>query len=87
MVRAALRLLTNAPQMGVQDRLNNVLQPIVSHGRYLTFQIAAVVVPRQMFAHILTLVASAAGVIGLDMKALRDQNADRKTRKVCPDEE
>jgi hypothetical protein len=30
---------------------------VVSHGRYVTFQIAEVAVPRQMFADILSLVA------------------------------
>jgi hypothetical protein len=30
---------------------------VVSHGRYVTFQMAEVVVPRQMFADILALIA------------------------------
>jgi hypothetical protein len=35
-----------------QDR-----RKVVSHGRYVTFQMAEVAVPRQMFADILSLIA------------------------------
>jgi hypothetical protein len=35
-----------------QDR-----RQVVSHGRYVTFQMAEVAVPRQMFAEILSLIA------------------------------
>ena len=34
-----------------------VLRKVVSHGRYVTFQVAEVAVSRQMFANILSLTA------------------------------
>ena len=47
--------------MGCADRLLEKLIKIgakgVSHGRYVTFQMAEVTVPRQMFAEILSLIA------------------------------
>ena len=33
------------------------VRPAISHGRYVTFQMAEVAVPRQMFAEILSLIA------------------------------
>jgi hypothetical protein len=37
--------------------LREKLIKLVSHGRYVTFQMAEVAVPRQMFAEILSLIA------------------------------
>jgi len=40
---------------------------VVSHGRYITFQLADAAVPRQMFQNILRLIAPAAGTPGASM--------------------
>jgi len=39
------------------DRLIKIGAKVVSHGRYVSFQLAEVAVPRQMFADILMLIA------------------------------
>ncbi len=39
------------------EKLIKIGAKVVSHGRYVTFQMAAVAVPRQMFAEILLLIA------------------------------
>jgi hypothetical protein len=41
----------------LRDKLIKIGAKIVSHGRYVTFQLAEVAVPRQMFADILSLIA------------------------------
>ena len=41
----------------LREKLIKIGAKVVSHGRYVTFQMAEVVVPRQMFADILSLVA------------------------------
>ena len=39
-----------------RDKLIKIGAKVVSHGRYVTFQMAEVAVPRQMFADILSLI-------------------------------
>jgi hypothetical protein len=39
------------------EKLIKIGAKVVSHGRYVTFQMAEVAVPRQMFADILMLIA------------------------------
>ena len=39
------------------EKLIKIGAMVVSHGRYVTFQLAEVAVPRQMFAEILSLIA------------------------------
>jgi len=41
----------------LRDKLIKIGAKVVSHGRYVTFQMAEVAVPRQMFAEILPLIA------------------------------
>ena len=41
----------------LRENLIKIGAKVVSHGRYVTLQMAEVVVPRQMFADILSLVA------------------------------
>ena len=41
----------------LREKLIKIGAKVVSHGRYVTFQMAEVAVPRQMFADILSLVA------------------------------
>jgi hypothetical protein len=40
----------------LRDKLVKIGAKVVSHGRYVTFQLAEVAVPRQMFAEILSLI-------------------------------
>ena len=42
---------------GLREKLIKIGAKVVSHGRYVTFQMAEVAVPRQMFAEILSLIA------------------------------
>ena len=41
----------------LREKLVKIGAKVVSHGRYVTFQLAEVAVPRQMFADILLLIA------------------------------
>lgn len=41
----------------LREKLIKIGAEVVSHGCYVTFQMAEVVVPRQMFAEILSLIA------------------------------
>jgi hypothetical protein len=41
----------------LREKLAKIGTKVVSHGRYVVFQMAEVAVPRQMFADILTLIA------------------------------
>jgi hypothetical protein len=41
----------------LREKLIKIGAKVVSHGRYVTFQMAEVAVPRQMFADILSLIA------------------------------
>ena len=41
----------------LRERLIKIGAKVTSHGRYVTFQIAEIAVPRQMFADILSLIA------------------------------
>ena len=41
----------------LRDKLIKIGAKVVSHGRYVTFQMAEVAVPRQMFKEILSLIA------------------------------
>jgi hypothetical protein len=46
-----------AEDPGLREKLIKIGAKVVSHGRYVTFQMARVAVPRQMFADILMLIA------------------------------
>ncbi len=41
----------------LREKLIKIGAKVISHGRYVTFQMAEVAVPRQMFADILALIA------------------------------
>jgi len=41
----------------LREKLIKIGAKVVSHGRYVTFQLAEVAVPRQMFQQILSLIA------------------------------
>ena len=41
----------------VKEKLIKIGAKVVSHGRYVTFQLAEVAVPRRLFAEILSLIA------------------------------
>jgi hypothetical protein len=41
----------------LREKLIKIGARVVSHGRYVTFQLAEVAVPRQLFAEILSLIA------------------------------
>ena len=41
----------------LREKLIKIGAKVVSHGRYVTFQLAEVAVPRRMFAEILSLIA------------------------------
>jgi hypothetical protein len=45
------------PLTSLREKLIKIGAKVVSHGRYVTFQMAEVAVPRQMFADILSLIA------------------------------
>jgi len=45
------------PLTSLRENLIKIGAKVVSHGRYVTFQMAEVAVPRQMFADILALIA------------------------------
>src|SRR5262249_55441390 len=45
----------------LREKLIKIGAKVVSHGRYVTFQMAEVAVPRQMFADILSLIARLLG--------------------------
>jgi hypothetical protein len=48
----------------LREKLIKIGAKVVSHGRYVTFQMAEVAVPRQMFADILSLIAQLPGATG-----------------------
>ena len=45
----------------LREKLIKIGAKVVSHGRYVTFQMAEVAVPRQMFQEILSLIATGCG--------------------------
>ncbi len=40
----------------LRDKLNKIGAKVVRHGRYVTFQLAEVAIPRRLFAEILRLI-------------------------------
>ena len=49
--------INNWSLTSLKEKLIKIGAKVVSHGRYVTFQMAEVAVPRQMFAAILSLIA------------------------------
>ena len=63
-MRSAICARTEAPNSGCDARararvsqVGEIGAKVVSHGRYVTFQMAEVAVPRKMFQEILSLIA------------------------------
>jgi hypothetical protein len=54
---ATLEPIKNWPLTSLKEKLIKIGGKVVSHGRYVTFQLAEVAVPQQMFADILSLIA------------------------------
>jgi hypothetical protein len=51
------RLLCLRAPTGLKEKLIKIGAKVVSHGRYVAFQMAEVAIPRQMFQEILRLIA------------------------------
>jgi hypothetical protein len=51
------RQLLTGPLTSLREKLIKIGAKVVSHGRYVTFQLAEVAMPRQMFQQILSLIA------------------------------
>ena len=49
--------INNLSLTSLKEKLIKIGAKVVSHGRYVTFQLAEVAVPQQMFAEILSLIA------------------------------
>jgi hypothetical protein len=47
----------NFKESGMKEKLIKIGAKVVSHGRYVAFQMAEVAIPRQMFQEILRLIA------------------------------
>ena len=65
----------------LREKLIKIGAKVVSHGRYVTFQMAEVAVPRQMFAEILSLIA-ATGAARSGMTAAVSDETDDEGRGV-----
>jgi hypothetical protein len=50
-------LVADKPEGGLKEKLIKIGAKVVSHGRYVTFQLAEVAIPQQMFREILRLIA------------------------------
>jgi hypothetical protein len=59
----------------LREKLIKIGAKVVSHGRYVTFQMAEVAVPRQMFREILMLIARIAGAARSSMKEFGGRKA------------
>jgi hypothetical protein len=66
----------------LREKLIKIGAKVVSHGRYVTFQMAEVAVPRQMFAEILSLIAPATGAARSGMTAAVSDETDDEGRGV-----
>jgi hypothetical protein len=59
----------------LREKLIKIGAKVFSHGRYVTFHMAEVAVPRQMFREILTFIARIAGAARSSMKELGGRKA------------
>ena len=60
----------------LREKLVKIGAKVVSHGRYVTFQLAEVAVPRALFAEILRLIARPAAGAVAAMTTATHQNPD-----------
>ena len=79
----------------MKNRLIKMRAKVVSHGRYVAFQMAEVAIPRQMFQEILRLIAelSAAAATSASVRrsmVVRSRPTNRRSASLCqeksPDE-
>jgi hypothetical protein len=66
----------------LREKLIKIGAKVVSHGRYVTFQMAEVVVPRHMFAEILILNCAAAEAACASMRGAGSDDATADNGKV-----
>jgi Transposase DDE domain group 1 len=66
-----------------RDKLIKIGAEVVSHARYVTFQMAEVAVPRQMFADILSLIARLRGTTHAHRRGRRDRCGKRQQRRCA----
>jgi hypothetical protein len=69
----------------LRERVIKIGARVTSHGCYVTFQIAEIAVPRQMFVDILSLIARLRAPLCASMREQRDQMRQAATAKVCLD--
>jgi Transposase DDE domain group 1 len=69
-----------------RERLIKIGAEVVSHGRYVTFQMAEVAVPRQMFKEILMLIARLPATARSSMRGAGIGREQRTTAEVRLDE-
>ena len=67
----------------LRAKLIKIGAKVVSHGRYVTFQMAEVAVSRQMFADILSLIARLRAHLRPHRGAWSDVRCDRRRRQRC----
>ena len=67
----------------LREKLIKIGAKVVSHGRYVTFQMAEVAVPRQMFARNPLADRPAAGAAGTGMTGRSGQIRQTTTAEVC----
>jgi DDE family transposase len=70
----------------LREKLIKIGAKVVSHGRYVTFQMAEVAVSRQMLAEILMLIAPAASAARTGMNGRSGQMRQTMTAEVRLDE-
>ena len=68
----------------LREKLIKIGAKVVSHGRYVTFQMAEVAVPRQMFAEILSLIARLRRTARAGMTRRRGQSASGNQGRGMP---
>jgi hypothetical protein len=69
----------------LRERLIKICAKVTSHGRYVTFQMAEIAVPRQVFVDILSLIARLRAPTCASMREQSDQMLQATTAKVCLD--
>ena len=72
----------------LKDKLIKIGAKVVSHGRYVAFQMAEVAIPRQVFQQILRLIAEATAAATTSAKhetfdVMHSRAADRRSASKC----
>jgi hypothetical protein len=66
----------------LREKVNKIGAKVVSHGRYVTFQMAEVAVSQLMFRDILMLIAPASGAARTSLRGARIE-CDKQRRQGC----